>query len=75
MAGWAMIRYERVVHGISIVWRQQAAKRRALKSLSGIARRVSESADTRRGRLADRPARRRSGGCVPTNEPGAAGVA
>jgi len=30
-----MFRYERLVHVISIVWRGRAAKRRALKSLSG----------------------------------------
>ncbi|HDR9506054.1 TPA: hypothetical protein QDC03_001098 [Burkholderia cepacia] len=52
MAGWAMTRYERFVHAISIGRQQRAAKQRALKSLSGIARCVSESADTRGGRSA-----------------------
>ncbi|KAB0637885.1 hypothetical protein [Burkholderia latens] len=41
-----MTGYERIVHDISIGREDGAANRRTLKSLSGIACRLSESADT-----------------------------
>ncbi|WP_175774559.1 hypothetical protein [Burkholderia anthina] len=47
-----MTRYERSVHDVSIGPAAGVANRRALKSLSGIARDLSESADTRSGRSA-----------------------
>ncbi|AOR69996.1 hypothetical protein BBJ41_20585 [Burkholderia stabilis] len=71
-AGWAMARHERFVHVTSIVSRQRAAKRRALKSLSGIAR-AYRNPLTREAAV--RPHRRRSGAFVPTNEPRVPGVA